>query len=63
MRVVECNYENCSDDKHHPYCKEARWRPYALPIKESTAINILIGLFALLIIVIIVGIYLFVRMT
>jgi hypothetical protein len=58
VRLVECNYENCSDDAHHPHCKEMRWKRYAWRIKERTALRIVICLFIVFILMIALGILL-----
>jgi hypothetical protein len=42
MRLVECSYEYCSDDGHHPRCKEYLRQSYRITYNERRALTLVI---------------------
>jgi hypothetical protein len=58
MRLVECSYEYCSDDGHHPRCKEYQRQNYRIRYNEKRALTIIIILFITMILVMLGGVYL-----
>lgn len=58
MRLVDCSYEYCSDDGHHPRCREYQRQNYRITYNERRALTLVICLFVLVILVLLCGVYL-----
>jgi hypothetical protein len=57
MRLVECSYEYCSDDGHHPRCKEYLRQSYRITYNERRALTLVICLFVLIIIILLGAVF------